>query len=368
MTVTAAAANRWEYTGDNSTTSFTYNSRIFVSSDLDVYLNGSLQATGYTVTGVGDAGGGNVVFDTAPATDVEVTIIRDVPDAQPSSLPLGGPLPSVTIEQELDRRTIVSQQRGTVNDRIIQYKETDQALPSGELPALANLKGKYLKFDDSTGEPIAAEIAGLGAFSTGDAHTWTDTQTFSATGVAARFEGADASPGNERPVVVFARLDNTANSEIGAHQRRALDSAGTEVTYSTRYTEIQANTAGAHEGEDWFEVADGAGGTVNWLQGTKDGPALNDKRLILDTDRDTYVHTPSDDTVQIVIGGSIRVEISSAGVIELNEGPQLHTGTGSPESSVAAPVGSLFLRTDGGANTTLYVKESGVGNTGWAAK
>lgn len=43
-------------------------------------------------------------------------------------------------------------------------------------------------------------------------------------------------------------------------------------------------------------------------------------------------------------------------------------GTGSPESAVTAPVGSLFLRTDGGANTTLYVKESGSGNTGWVAK
>lgn len=42
-------------------------------------------------------------------------------------------------------------------------------------------------------------------------------------------------------------------------------------------------------------------------------------------------------------------------------------GTGTPESAVSAPVGTMFLRTDGGAGTTLYVKESGTGNTGWAA-
>ena len=42
--------------------------------------------------------------------------------------------------------------------------------------------------------------------------------------------------------------------------------------------------------------------------------------------------------------------------------------TGTPEGVVTAPVGSLFTRTDGGAGTTLYVKESGVGNTGWVAK
>lgn len=40
-------------------------------------------------------------------------------------------------------------------------------------------------------------------------------------------------------------------------------------------------------------------------------------------------------------------------------------GTGSPEGVLSASVGSVYRRTDGGASTTLYVKESGTGNTGW---
>lgn len=44
------------------------------------------------------------------------------------------------------------------------------------------------------------------------------------------------------------------------------------------------------------------------------------------------------------------------------------SGTGTPEGAVTATVGSMFTRTDGGAGTTLYIKESGSGNTGWAAK
>ncbi len=43
-------------------------------------------------------------------------------------------------------------------------------------------------------------------------------------------------------------------------------------------------------------------------------------------------------------------------------------GTGSPGGVVTAPVGTMYLRKDGGAGTTLYVKETGAGNTGWAAK
>ena len=58
------------------------------------------------------------------------------------------------------------------------------------------------------------------------------------------------------------------------------------------------------------------------------------------------------------------VERSIESIVALN----IFQGTGAPESVVEAPVGSLYLRTDGGAGTTLYVKQSGTGNTGWAAK
>lgn len=51
-----------------------------------------------------------------------------------------------------------------------------------------------------------------------------------------------------------------------------------------------------------------------------------------------------------------------------NSGIRWVTGSGSPESSVTAPVGSLYSRTDGGTSTSLYVKETGSGNTGWVAK
>lgn len=74
--------------------------------------------------------------------------------------------------------------------------------------------------------------------------------------------------------------------------------------------------------------------------------------------------------------GVVVKSTSAAATLELNStgggvtvgGSLVKSGTGTPEGSVTAPVGSLFLRTDGGAGSTLYVKESGAGNTGWAAK
>jgi hypothetical protein len=75
-------------------------------------------------------------------------------------------------------------------------------------------------------------------------------------------------------------------------------------------------------------------------------------------------------------GGAVQVhDQGTSGVISiqptrltLSGGIIWAVGAGTPEAAVTAPVGSLFLRTDGGASTTLYVKTSGTGNTGWTAK
>jgi hypothetical protein len=49
-------------------------------------------------------------------------------------------------------------------------------------------------------------------------------------------------------------------------------------------------------------------------------------------------------------------------------GARWRNGNGTPEGAVVGSVGDLFTRLDGGINTTLYVKESGVAtNTGWVA-
>ena len=49
-------------------------------------------------------------------------------------------------------------------------------------------------------------------------------------------------------------------------------------------------------------------------------------------------------------------------------GVKILEGSGSPEGAVEASVGSIYLRTDGGADTSVYYKESGSGNTGWVTR
>jgi hypothetical protein len=76
----------------------------------------------------------------------------------------------------------------------------------------------------------------------------------------------------------------------------------------------------------------------------------------------TASHTPA----SISATGSIS---ASAVHIGGANGPVWSTGTGNPNGSIVGSVGDMFTRTDGGAGSTLYVKESGADTSaGWVAK
>lgn len=83
MTI-STTENRYQYTGDGTTTAFSFPRYFESSSHLKVYADSTLQtiSTHYTVTGAGSGGGGTVTFVTAPASGVKVTIIREEPYTQ----------------------------------------------------------------------------------------------------------------------------------------------------------------------------------------------------------------------------------------------------------------------------------------------
>lgn len=81
----------------------------------------------------------------------------------------------------------------------------------------------------------------------------------------------------------------------------------------------------------------------------------------------------SDNAVAVLIGASIVFAIGNTNYRLYINGTgashgEIMAGTGTPEAAVTAPVGSIYLRSNGGAATTLYVKESGAGNVGWVGK
>ncbi len=77
--------------------------------------------------------------------------------------------------------------------------------------------------------------------------------------------------------------------------------------------------------------------------------------------------TPAATTAFSISGGDVAVATAGRGIL-LPGGISWTSGAGSPEGVVTAPIGSLYSRSDGGVLTSLYVKQSGSGNTGWAGK
>lgn len=73
-------------------------------------------------------------------------------------------------------------------------------------------------------------------------------------------------------------------------------------------------------------------------------------------------------------GGIVMVRVLNTIIDESQTSPlrlsgsRIYSGKGTPEGTLNGNVGDLYLRTDGGTSTTLYVKETGTGLTGWIAK
>lgn len=107
-TVTTTTA-RNQYTGNGATTVFPYTFRVLASTDIVVYLNDVIQASGYTVSGVGATTGGNVTFTAAPANGVSIVFLRNVPLTQQTDYVQNAPLPAETLEKDLDKGTMIDQ-------------------------------------------------------------------------------------------------------------------------------------------------------------------------------------------------------------------------------------------------------------------
>ncbi len=82
----------------------------------------------------------------------------------------------------------------------------------------------------------------------------------------------------------------------------------------------------------------------------------------------TSVLTVGGATTRLVVANNIWTTFTTAvsGAVSGTGNIINSSGTGSPEGVMTAPVGSLFQRTD--SATSLYVKQTLTGNTGWVAK
>lgn len=100
------------YIGNGVATQFAYSFRILAESDLRVTIDGVVQTltTHYTVSGVGDAGGGNVTFVTAPEDEAAVVIARVRPYKRDTDYQRNGTFDEETVDDDFDSAEMQVQQ------------------------------------------------------------------------------------------------------------------------------------------------------------------------------------------------------------------------------------------------------------------
>ena len=155
MTV-SSSTNRVSYAGNGSTTVFPYTYKIFDEDDLTVILraaNGTETVqtitSQYTVSGVGNAGGGNVTMLTAPATGTTLVILREQDLVQGLDIVPNDPFPADSLEGALDRLTFMVQQHEETLGRTIKASRTNTIAGSEFTISAADRANKVFAFDGS---------------------------------------------------------------------------------------------------------------------------------------------------------------------------------------------------------------------------
>lgn len=196
MSVTTTTSRK-SYTGDGVSVAFTIPFPFLEADDVDVYLNGVLQATGYSNTGAG-TGSGTCTFLVAPAVGVIVLLVSNPDLLQNTVLSPNDPFPAKTVETMADKLTLIAQRLSSLASRALGLADGDSSSASLTLPTPVgstfiawNAAGTALiNAVAAAGAPVTAFIATL--FDDADAATAQQTLGGGVTGRAV-FTAANAS-------------------------------------------------------------------------------------------------------------------------------------------------------------------------------
>jgi len=168
MTIANEDARTGPYNGNGSTTVFAYDFKVTDQSHLVVTLTSSAGVdtiqtitTHYTVSGVGDEGGGNVTMVTAPASGEQLTITRSVTKTQTNDYQNRGSFRPDNVEGALDKLTQITQDLDEELNRAVKQPVTSTTELT--FPAPTGNASKVIQFNSSAdgleAGPTATEIS-----------------------------------------------------------------------------------------------------------------------------------------------------------------------------------------------------------------
>ena len=170
MTVTALVT-RNDITATASQTSFTYTFRVLAATDMDVYQNGVLLSSGYTVNDVGNTTGGTVVLDSGVPVGQIVSLVLAMPLDRTTNYQNSGKFLADDVNEDFDKIYIGAVQNENEGGRSLRLKDVEPPTVGVDMtiPLKADRLGKFLAFDDVTGAPVVNSGTGADAY---DSAAW----------------------------------------------------------------------------------------------------------------------------------------------------------------------------------------------------
>ena len=262
MTISSTTVKN-SYSGNGSTTAFAYTFKIFANTDLQVIIRSSTGietvktlTTHYTVSGVGDASGGNVTFTSGniPASGETVVIRRAVPQTQAIDYIANDPFPAESHEEGLDRATMTLQQVQEELDRAIKLSRTNTMTSTEFTNSATDRAGKVLGFDSAGELNVTAEIgSNKGNWSAGTAYVVRDIVKDTSTNNIFMINTAHTSSGSEPlttnansakyDLLVDAASATTSATNAAASATAAASSATTAASSASTATTQASNAS-----------------------------------------------------------------------------------------------------------------------------
>jgi len=169
MTIASEVNRSGPYNGNGVTTTFAYQFKIYNPLHLQIIKTDPSGAEAvltyeadYTVTGVGDDGGGSAVLLVAPAAGYKITLLLEVPFTQETDLENQGAYYAETVERALDLVVMRLQQLRERSDRAVTIPA------SADASDLAGLIADILRMADSADniDTVATNIADVSTVAT----------------------------------------------------------------------------------------------------------------------------------------------------------------------------------------------------------
>ncbi|NDV19213.1 hypothetical protein GO013_07245 [Pseudodesulfovibrio sp. JC047] len=256
--------NKEAYIATQGQVTFQITFQVYTVNELDVYVNGVLVTSGYTVTlpadpsRVTDNEYGHVAFETGLSAEQRVLLYRSPSMTQEEKMSFNGPFPSSVVERSLDRLAQVNVAQAEKLSRAISFPvdsdsaNVELANPTGNRTLVFNEDGTRIESGPSVDEISNAQGYAENA-ATSEANAASSAQA--AQEACVRAEAVQTATENARDAAI-ANISAQETTSVNAVSSEGADQVAAVNTVGT--TQVNAvNSAGATQ----VGNVEGEGGT-----------------------------------------------------------------------------------------------------------